>query len=79
MIKSSEPISYREEVCVMHFGVSSLNPDFTPLPTQTAPLLPYTYEIGHGLPSPAVFLTQPLLGELFGAGFTKSERNLVRW
>lgn len=40
--------------------------------------LPYTYDLYSGLPAPAVIFQEPLLGELFGAGFTKSPKCKVR-
>jgi hypothetical protein len=33
--------------------------------------LPYEFELPKGLPKPAIMFHQPLLGEYFGAGFTK--------
>ncbi|KAF7294439.1 DNA-LIGASE-A3 domain-containing protein [Mycena kentingensis (nom. inval.)] len=38
----------------------------------SAPNLPYTFSLRHGLTPPSVILMQPLLAELYGAGFTKS-------
>ncbi|KAF7971295.1 hypothetical protein HWV62_21450 [Athelia sp. TMB] len=38
--------------------------------------LPYTYNLYSGLPAPAVIFQEPLLAELFGAGFTKSPKSM---
>ncbi|KZP21054.1 hypothetical protein FIBSPDRAFT_788707 [Athelia psychrophila] len=37
--------------------------------------LPYTYDIYSGLSPPAVIFQEPLLAELYGAGFTKSPKS----
>ncbi|KAJ6457176.1 hypothetical protein C8R47DRAFT_173370 [Mycena vitilis] len=44
-------------------------------PTHPPSDLPFTYEILPGLAPPTVLLREPLLAELFGAGFTKSPKS----
>ncbi|KAJ7918946.1 DNA ligase N terminus-domain-containing protein [Mycena leptocephala] len=44
-------------------------------PTLPSSDLPFTYSILPGLVPPTVILREPLLAELFGAGFTKSPRS----
>lgn len=39
--------------------------------------MPFTYDMPPGLPRPLVLLQTPLLGELYGAGFTKAPRRMV--
>ncbi|KAI0313273.1 hypothetical protein OF83DRAFT_1142144 [Amylostereum chailletii] len=36
-------------------------------------LLPYDFTLGHGVAAPQIMLHEPLLAELFGAGFTKAD------
>ncbi|KAI0065581.1 hypothetical protein BV25DRAFT_1851055 [Artomyces pyxidatus] len=46
------------------------------------PELPYTFNLFHGIPAPTILLYNPLLAEMYGAGFTKarsSEFYELRW
>ena len=68
MVKSSDPVAFRGEVT----RVSDLSVTSNLSLQQTTQVLPYSYKLSSTLPKPVVFLSKPLLGELFGAGFTKS-------
>ncbi|KAI0080151.1 hypothetical protein K474DRAFT_1704941 [Panus rudis PR-1116 ss-1] len=37
--------------------------------------LPYTFDMNPGIPAPEILLCKPLLGEVFGAGYTKAPRS----
>ncbi|KAF7370772.1 DNA ligase [Mycena sanguinolenta] len=64
----------REELEGTNFLIKSS--DAIPYDPSHAPSdLPFTFTVFPGLVPPAVILREPLLAELFGAGFTKSPRN----
>ncbi|KAI0642398.1 hypothetical protein C8Q79DRAFT_251688 [Trametes meyenii] len=65
----------REELEELNFMIKSSDP--VPYRNHSAPGLSYTYHLGPGVPPPAVFLREPLLAEVFGAGFTKAPRSLI--
>ncbi|KAJ7126560.1 hypothetical protein C8R43DRAFT_1134885 [Mycena crocata] len=64
----------REQLEELNFLLKSS--DYTPYnPSAPPSALPYTYSMLPGLVPPTMLLHEPLLGELFGAGFTKSPRS----
>ncbi|KAI0700149.1 hypothetical protein C8T65DRAFT_831678 [Cerioporus squamosus] len=52
------------------------NSDIVPYRDQAIEGLPYTFKLCPNLPPPMVLLHQPLLAELFGAGFTKAQGSI---
>ena len=74
MIKSSDPVMYRQHVCVLMVALA-----FRGLrPCQATSGLSYSLKLCPSLAPPVVLLRHPLLAELFGAGFTKAPGNLVQ-
>ncbi|KAI0675996.1 hypothetical protein C8Q78DRAFT_1135769 [Trametes maxima] len=65
----------REELEELNFVIKSSDP--VPSRNHSAPGLSYTYHLGPSVPPPAVFLREPLLAEVFGAGFTKAPGSLI--
>ncbi|KAK7031333.1 DNA ligase [Favolaschia claudopus] len=58
-----------------NFLVKSSDPIPYSAQSEFSSSLPFTFAISSGLASPAIILREPLLAELFGAGFTKSPRS----
>ncbi|KAH9935976.1 uncharacterized protein BXZ73DRAFT_89463 [Epithele typhae] len=63
----------RQQLEHLNFMIKSSDP--LPNQPQIARKLPYDFDGYQDLPEPTVFLTEPLLGELFGAGFTKPRKS----
>ncbi|OSD05314.1 hypothetical protein PYCCODRAFT_1385066 [Trametes coccinea BRFM310] len=64
----------REQLEELNFIIKSSDP--VPYSQCATAGLSYAFNMCPALTPPAVFLRQPLLAELFGAGFTKAPRNL---
>ncbi|KAF8513409.1 hypothetical protein BU17DRAFT_31851, partial [Hysterangium stoloniferum] len=59
----------REQLETLNLYVKSCEP--VPFRSSSVSRLPYCFRIPEGLNKPGVMFSEPLLGELFGAGFTK--------
>lgn len=79
VIKSSDSIVYTNDnvssdvKCLLHMVLLTFLP-----PLQFSRSLSYQFNLFAGIPRPTILLREPLLVEIFGAGFTKAPHNKVR-
>lgn len=76
LIKNSDPVDFSGTVRRIYGSAIFIVTYYDTL--QNPAGLPYDFALNPGLARPSVMLPQPLLVEVFGAGFTKAPGSKVR-